>query len=79
MAKSSAACPICRKPAKHTTASAGDNTEIDCRDCGHFQVSGSFQETVSRQSIVVRRQSLDRARIRARYGSLPIITTYDLP
>ena len=79
MAKSSAACPICKRPAKRGTATVGNNIEISCADCGQFQLSQLYNEVVAGHPIAVRRQSLDRARTRARYGSLPIITTYDLP
>lgn len=79
MAKHSAACPVCGKPAKQMEARAGDYTEINCKGCGHFQASGTFQQVASNYPAAVRLQSLERAITRARYGSLPMVTTYDLP
>lgn len=79
MTKHSAPCPICSKPAKQTAAKAGDYTEIDCKSCGRFQVSEPFQQAVSGYPLTIRLQSLDRAKLRSRYGLLPIVTTYDLP
>lgn len=79
MARFSANCPICKKKAEQAAATAGDHTEIDCSDCGHFGVSRTLKSVLPSHSIAVRRQTLDRARMRARYGSLPLATTYDLP
>ena len=79
MAESSANCPICNKKAKQAAASAGDYTKIDCANCGRFQISRTVQAVIPNHPATVRRQSLERARIRARYGSLPMVTTYDLP
>jgi hypothetical protein len=76
MAKLSTSCPICRKAAKQSQLTFGDYLEFDCSDCGHFQVSRTFQQIASKQPVSTRRQSLERARIRARYGSLPTVTTY---
>ena len=79
MVKSSAACLICRTPAKQATAKVGDYSEINCPKCGQFQVSGTYQAVIKAHTAEVRRQSLERARTRARYGLLPLLTTYDLP
>lgn len=75
----STACPICAKPAKQNKAAVGDYMEVDCRHCGRFQISRIFQHAVSDSHETERRQALEHARLRARYGALPIITTYDLP
>lgn len=79
MVKSSSACLICNAPAKHASVRAGDSIEIHCSDCGPYQASNTFREIAARHSKDVRRQSLERARMRARYGLMPMITTYDLP
>jgi hypothetical protein len=79
MARHSAACPVCGKPARQMAAKVGDYTEINRNSCGHFQASGTFQQVVSNYPAAVRLQSLERAVTRARYGSLPTVTTYDLP
>ena len=79
MAIHSAACPVCGKPAKQTEAKVGDYTEINCGNCGHFQASGTFQQVAPNYPAAVRLKSLERAVTRARYGSLPRVTTYDLP
>lgn len=79
MKRSSANCPICKKKAEQATATAGDHAEIDCSDCGRFGISRTLQLVLPGHSIAVRRQTLDRARMRARYGDLPLATTYDLP
>ncbi|TKT75052.1 hypothetical protein [Aquamicrobium sp. LC103] len=79
MAKVAVACPICKGKAKHPKPASGHYLEIDCASCGHFQISDSVRQVVSKLSATVRRQSHERARLRAPYGSLPIITSYDLP
>ena len=79
MAKHSAACPVCGEPAKQTEAKGGGYIEINCKKCGHFQASGTFQQVVSAYPVTIRLQSLDRAKLRARYGLPPLVTTYDLP
>jgi hypothetical protein len=79
MTKSMAACPICKKPAKQAKVNVGDYTEVRCTPCGQFQISGTLQKVISSYPVVARRQSLERGRLRARYGSVPLITTYDLP
>jgi len=79
MVKVAAICPICKTRAKQTKATTGDYVDINCTDCGDFQISRTFQQVVSNHPKTVRRRSLERARMRARYGSLPLVTTYDLP
>jgi hypothetical protein len=79
MVKHSVACPVCDKSAKLVAAKVGDYTEITCRSCGHFQASGTFQRVGPVYPVTIRLQALDRAITRARYGSLPMVTTYDLP
>lgn len=79
MAKSTAPCLVCNTSAKHTPVTLGDFVEIDCPACGQYQASNTYREIASRLSKEIRRRSLERARMRARYGLLPQITTYDLP
>lgn len=79
MAKSKAPCPICKKGAKHVAATNGDYFEVTCSECGQFRVSSTLQQIFAKYPIAVRRQSLDRARLRAPYGSPLLVTTYDLP
>jgi len=79
MGKSAESCPICERKARWAAAAVGDFMEIECSECGHFQVSKTFLQLVPDQPAAVRQQSLERARVRARYGSLPLVTTYDLP
>lgn len=79
MAKAQTECPICKRPATQTNSATGDYLDISCADCGEFQVSPTFRTLVSDLPVATRQQSLLRARIRARYGSLPLVTSYDLP
>ncbi len=79
MARSIARCPVCKKPAKQTATPTGDHNQIDCPDCGRFLASESFSQAASAHSISAKRLALEHARFRARYGTLPVITTYDLP
>lgn len=79
MAKHSAACPVCGKSARQTEVKVGDYTEIRCRNCGHFQASGTFERVAPAYPVTIRLQALDRTRLRARYGLPPLVTTYDLP
>jgi hypothetical protein len=79
MAKHSAPCPVCGEPAKQAEAKVGDYIEINCKKCGYFRASGMFQQVVSAYPVTIRLQSLDRAKLRARYGLPPLVTTYDLP
>lgn len=71
-------CPVCNGKAMHLP-NHGDYVELDCSSCGHFRVSGSALASVPNLATTEGRRSLDRARLRAHYGSLPLITTYDLP
>jgi len=79
MAKPASACPICRKPALRLKPAAADILQVTCRDCGQYLVSETFRQAVGKQSTAVRRNALEKARMRAGYGALPSITTYDLP
>lgn len=71
-------CPICEMRAKHRKA-IGDHIEVDCKDCGRFEVSETFRLVASELSPDARRLALKGAVTRARYGSLPTVTSYDLP
>lgn len=79
MNKAQTNCPICDETAKQANAKAGDYLDISCLECGEFQISRTFQQVAKDYPVSVRRQSLERAKIRARYGLLPIVTSYDLP
>lgn len=79
MAKTKAPCPICKKAARHSAVTNGDYSEVACTDCGNFQMSGTLQQIFATYPMAIRRQSLGRAQLRAPYGSLPLLTTYDLP
>lgn len=79
MVKSATACLVCDAPAKHAPITAGDYVEIDCPDCGQYQASDTYRKAVRHHSGDIRRRSLERARLRARYGLSPLVTTYDLP
>ena len=72
-------CPVCEKPAAWAESSTGDFAEVDCLDCGHFRISGTLQQVLADYPTTERREALERARLRARYGSVPVITTYNLP
>lgn len=78
MTKVSAPCVVCGANAK-TKPTTGDYIEINCPDCGEFQASWTYQTVALALPHEVRRRSLESARIRARYGMLPMITSYDLP
>jgi hypothetical protein len=79
MARTATNCPICRKPARRARAVTGDYIEITCGDCGQFQASETFRQTASRHPVATRRHALEKAKMRAGYGALPALTTYDLP
>ena len=78
MTNSTSPCVICEMGAR-MEPTTGDSVEINCPECGKFQASGIYRSMAPSHTIEVRRQSLERARARARYGLLPRITTYDLP
>lgn len=71
-------CPICEKRAKQTRAYDG-YLDIHCSHCGHFQISETFRQLVSRHPLETRQRALEGAVTRARYGFLPLVTSYDLP
>ncbi|UUP18374.1 hypothetical protein [Nitratireductor thuwali] len=79
MNKTQTNCPICDGAAKQADATTGDFLEISCPECGEFQISRTFLQVVKDHPVSVRRQSLERAKIRARYGLPPLVTSYDLP
>jgi hypothetical protein len=79
MAKAKIPCPICRKPARLKTPAYGDYQHFDCPECGEFQASGSFSAVARGLSIATRRLALQGAITRAEYGTVPTVTTYDLP
>jgi hypothetical protein len=79
MAKAKIPCAICRKPARLKTLTYGDYQHFDCPECGEYRASGSFLAGARGLSFTTRRQALQRATIRAEYGTVPIVTTYDLP
>ena len=74
----STACPVCDMPAVWSEKTGGDYAEIDCPDCGEFRISGTLRQVFANYPIDDRRQALERARLRARYGSVPVVTTYHL-
>jgi hypothetical protein len=79
MARAKTSCVICRKPATAKKPAFEDTMHFDCRECGEFQVSGTFMSDARKLSATVRRQALQRAITRAQYGTLPMVTTYDVP
>jgi hypothetical protein len=79
MAKYALSCPVCHRKAKLSASTAGDYSEITCSDCGHFQISATLKQIFASYPMSIRRLALARAQLRARYGVLPLITTYDLP
>lgn len=79
MAPGKIVCPICRNGAKKGSAATGDYLAVDCTSCGRFQASESFRESAKAQSIAARRHALELARLRAPYGAMPHVTTYDIP
>lgn len=78
MAKPVGTCPVCKGNAKHLPVS-GDYLELACAGCGHYRLSGTAKELLPKLSTVEKRRSLERAKLRAPYGSLPLVTSYDLP
>ncbi|BCH23528.1 hypothetical protein MesoLjLb_33130 [Mesorhizobium sp. L-8-3] len=79
MARKKAPCPVCKQPAQQSAVRNGDYGEVTCSDCGQFRLSRTLQQLFAQHPMAVRRQSLARARLRAPYGSVPLVTTYDLP
>lgn len=71
-------CPICEKRARQTRAYDG-YIDILCSGCGHFQISETFLQLVPLHPFEIRQRALEGAVTRARYGVLPVITSYDLP
>lgn len=79
MARSPAiSCPICEKRARQMRAYDG-YIDISCSGCGHFQISETFLQLVARHPLDARQRALEGAVTRARYGALPVLTSYDLP
>lgn len=77
MAKSVGSCPICKKPAKRSIKFA-DSEGFSCKDCGKFRISRTLLETLHQYGISARRAALLSAVMRANYGSVPLVTTYDI-
>jgi hypothetical protein len=50
-----------------------------CQECGEFHASGTFMVEARGLPVATRRQALQRAITRASYGTLPMVTTYDVP
>jgi hypothetical protein len=79
MPKTATACPICRKPARRAKATTGNFLDVTCTECGQFLASESFRQMAPKLPTAVRRNALEKARMRAGYGASPSVTTYDLP
>ncbi len=79
MARAKTSCVICRKPAATRKPAFEDTMHFECRECGEFQVSGTFMSDAGKLPVTVRRQALQRAITRAPYGTVPMVTTYDVP
>jgi hypothetical protein len=79
MADATTPCAICKKPASTKNTSFSDYKHFDCPECGEFRASGTFMAAVEKLPLTTRRQALQRAIVRANYGALPLVTTYDVP
>jgi len=78
MPDATTACVICNMPSRMTPA-FGDSLQFDCPGCGRFGASGSFIAQAEHLPIDARRRALQNAVLRAQYGALPVVTTYDVP
>lgn len=78
MARPPSKCPICTKAAKHAKHTVGDFSEIACKECGHFRVSTTLLQAIRQYGIAAKRAALRSAQLRAPYGALPLVTTYDV-
>jgi hypothetical protein len=79
MAATKIPCTVCRKPARARKSPFDSHHRFDCAVCGTFEVSEAFIAEARHQPIGARRNALQNAIARARYGQIPIVTTYDLP
>ncbi|MGN6582592.1 MAG: hypothetical protein ACTHJV_02695 [Rhizobiaceae bacterium] len=72
------ACVICNQPARAAPVFA-DFLHFDCTACGQFRASASFIEQAKDLPMDARRQALQNAVVRAQYGAMSVVTTYDVP